>query len=70
LFNLEIPIPGPILGFLGEMSRLEVFGSVETPDGTSLRDTASFDVQTVKIGRVCFAGRGDTERTKILKNEK
>jgi hypothetical protein len=31
LFKLEIPIPGPILGFFGEVNPLEGFGSVETP---------------------------------------
>jgi hypothetical protein len=46
------------------MKPLDVFGSVGTPKGTSLRETASFDVLIVKIGPAILAGRGDKKRTK------
>jgi hypothetical protein len=46
------------------MTPLEVFGSVGTLKGTSLRKTALLEVKIVKIGRAVFAGRGDKERKK------
>jgi hypothetical protein len=46
------------------MNPLEVFGSVETPKGTFLGKTASFDTKIVKIGRDIFAERVDKKRKK------
>jgi hypothetical protein len=41
----EIPVSGRILEFLGENEPLgSFFGNVDTPKGTFLHETASFDI--------------------------
>jgi hypothetical protein len=53
--------------FWGKVNPLEDFGKVGTPKGTSLCETASFNVNIVKIGRAVFAGCGDKNQTKQIK---
>jgi hypothetical protein len=64
LFKLKIPFLGQFWGVLGENEPHGNFlEALETPKGTSLHETASFDVQIVKICRASFAGCDDKKRT-------
>jgi hypothetical protein len=48
-------------GLWGKLNPLEVLDALEPSGDTSLHETASFDVEIVKIGRAVFAEYGDVE---------